>query len=148
MRKGWQQRRIKENAWGLHFDRWYLIAPSGNKYHFYRSCYFPTIFVPTTYHAVSTNDKDKLDDTELIAFRSATGKKVKHHQYLSFDGNLCEYNDVIDDRYDQALQFIYETEEKGGFAEQNKINSYLDNNKEMNYLFSKPKPIVKYNSMP
>ncbi len=59
MRKGWTQKKIKENAWGLKFERWYLIAPSGNKYYLYRGCYFSTVYVPTTYDALTVKDKSE-----------------------------------------------------------------------------------------
>ena len=67
---------------------------------FFRSCYFPTIFVPLTYNALSLDDKNGLGYIQLKVFRTSSGKKT------------------YDDRYDQALEFIYQTEENGGFPEQ------------------------------
>ena len=145
MRKGWKQKKIRENAWGLYFTRWYFIAPSGNKYFFYRSCHFNDVLVPTTYGAYV--DPHGKDETQLKRFRES-GNKTRHVTVKWFDGTVREYDDVIDDSYDQAIQFIYQVEENGGFEEQDKINKYLDDNKEMNYLFSSSKSYVKYDSMP
>ena len=150
MRKGWKQKTLKEKACDLEFTRWYLIAPSGNRYMFYRGCYFPTIFVPTTYYALSVEDKTEIkDDNQLKPFRYPTGKQTKHRTYTSLlDNKTYEYDFEVDDRYQQALKFIYKTEDMGGFPEQKLINKYLENNKEMLFLFSQPENKIEYNSMP
>lgn len=43
MRKGWTSKKVHENAWGLHFTRWYIKSPNDNFYEIYRNCYFPQI---------------------------------------------------------------------------------------------------------
>jgi len=45
MKKDWQSRNVHENAWGLHFKRWYILAPSGNVYKIYRGAYSDTIYL-------------------------------------------------------------------------------------------------------
>ena len=45
MRKGWEQRKVHENAWGYHFTRWYIKSPSGNFYHIYRGYVWKTVYM-------------------------------------------------------------------------------------------------------
>ena len=138
MRKGWKQKKVVENIWCLKWTRWYLISPSGNRYHFWRGCYFPVVYVPTTFYALSIEDKDEIKDNEQLArFYKASGKKTKHVSYKSFDGKTYEYDDVVNDMYEQALSYIYAIEDNGGFPEQIRMNAWLESNEEMCRLFSK-----------
>lgn len=77
MRKGWQQRKIHENAWGLHFTRWYIVAPSGNHYCMYRGAYFKTIFLE--------KDHDDCHKSERIGRTYQEG--LKHIYELEASGN-------------------------------------------------------------
>ena len=36
LKKGWEQRKIRENCLGWYFDRWYIKSPAGNFYHLFR----------------------------------------------------------------------------------------------------------------
>ena len=137
MKKGWKQKKVNERAWGLQFTRWYLIAPSGNKYHFFRGCHFSTIWVPMTYDALLVQGKDELKEIRR------SGKTVTH-MFTDDHGNDRSYEKPIYDEYRQALNYIYSIEESGGFKEQNKMNKWLDQNKEMQRLFAQPKPAVSY----
>lgn len=134
MRKGWTQKKIKENAWGLKFVRWYLTAPSGNKYFFYKGAYFPRIYVPTTYDALAAKDKSewcrKNDPTHELLRAFFASEKFKH------------------DEYQQVLKFIYDIESKGGFSDQKRMNAWLDNCKEMQNLYQQEANSLSYNSMP
>lgn len=152
MKKGWTQKKIRENAWGLIFERWYLIAPTGNKYHFYRGCYFDAIFVPTTYDALSVRDKSewirKYDPNLTKLRRIMRSGKTRPHYYTDLNDKVHSYEQNIHDEYQQALQFIYDVEAKGGFAEQKEMNKWLDGNSEMTYLYAQSSPKVSYYSMP
>lgn len=123
MRKNWKSKVARENAWGLKFTRWYFIAPSGNKYCMWRGCYFNRIFIPKTHKALAEDDKNNVPNTE---FETIISNKT----------------------YQDALTFIYDIESKGGFPEQKKMNAYLDNNREMNYMFNVLNSSLSYNSMP
>lgn len=130
MKKNWQSKKVAENCWGLKFTRWYIISPSGNKYFLWRSCYFPTLYVATTYNALTADDKNKVNEDE-----------IKHIYYQPDDPveeNISQFK--------RALNFIYNIEEKGGFTEQDKMNEYLENNKEFQSVYNHGS--YSYNSIP
>lgn len=87
MKKGWIQKSIKENAWGLKFTRWYVVAPSGNCYFFYKSCDGKDIYLHMKIKADNDESKPSKDDRQEIA---------------------SSYND--------AIKYIYSLEEKGGMG--------------------------------
>lgn len=118
MKKGWQIRKIVESAWDYKFTRWYVIAPSGNKYEFYRTPSFNTLYL--------------IKDYEYL-------RDIKHYGVKEFVRLSSNYHDM--------LRYIYNIESLGGFPEQKRINKILSASKEMNYLFSKPRHTTKYSSM-
>lgn len=54
MRKGWVSKKVHENAWGLHFTRWYIRSANGNFYEIYRGAYFKRIYM-----TMDVNDTSK-----------------------------------------------------------------------------------------
>lgn len=81
MKKGWQQKKINENWMGRKFTRWYVIAPSGNVYHFYRGCYSDRIYFSKDRH--DCNKSIPLADTykdaiqKIYAYEEQTKKCKK-----------------------------------------------------------------------
>ncbi|MBQ9303184.1 hypothetical protein [Butyrivibrio sp.] len=151
MKKGWQQRKITENAWGLIFTRWYIKAPSGNMYFFYRGCYFPTVIVPSSLDALSDPSCNRKSvDCALMRFDRPSGKKIARRwtYHSPVDGTIKERVEYANDMYSQAVQYIYQIEENGGFPEQQKMNKWLENNNEARSLFSSDKKSISYCSMP
>lgn len=118
MKKGWQIRKVIEHAWDYKFTRWYVIAPSGNKYAFYRTPFYTNLYI------------------------------IKDYKYSSDikDYAIKEFVSLSSNYYDM-LNYIYNIESLGGFPKQKRINKILSASKEMNYLFSKPQHTTKYDSI-
>ena len=129
MKKNYQQKVIKENAWGLHFTRWYVIAPSGNIYHFWRSCYWTTLILPVTLNALTTRDSDSVSRKEFLHIED-TPTSAKS------------------DNYRKMIKIIYEIENCGGLPEQKQMNEFIENTREYKFLFSRRENSISYDSMP
>lgn len=132
MKKGWIQKRICEHAWDLCFTRWYFIAPSGNKYFMWRDCYFNRINIPKTYNALISSNTP-VAECEIEKVRPL-GNPVDGYKKRSI--------------YQQAIQYLYKIEEQGGFPEQQKMNGWLNTDREMNSLLNRTENAVSYHSMP
>ena len=126
MRKNWKRHMVQERAWHLHFKRYYVVAPSGNIYFFYKGAYARTLYVACTLKALTDDDKEDFTKTG----------DLKPFYYLDGERLLT-----------RAMAFVYETEENGGFPEQKKMNKYLSESREFNRLFALDKDI-SYDSMP
>jgi len=118
MKKNYKQKVIKENMWGLHFTRWYVVAPSGNKYNFWRGCYSSTLHLPLTFNALSIEKK------ELVS---------KEEWFHTED-------------YREMIKEIYRIEDCGGFPEQNQINEWIENKREYRVLFSRKENSISYDT--
>ncbi len=118
MRKGWRIEKVKELCLGRSITRWYLQAPSGNKYYMYRGMHFSSrVYVPNTYEYFM-DTKSWFDKVTMIL---SSGKRNQR-------------NNPVNDSYKLALKYIYSIEKSGGFADQDKINAYLESNEEFQEL--------------
>lgn len=135
MKKGWQSRCVRENAWGKKFSRWYFIAPSGNLYMFWRGSVWDTIYVPVTAQALSEPDKTKLPENALQRFNRKS----------DYNAGVREDLRAVHTR---ALNYLYEVEARGGFKQQKKMNALLASDREFRAMFSQAKTSYSYNSMP
>ena len=127
LKKGWNQRKVRENALGWYFDRWYIKSPAGNFYQLFRQSdersSLTSARIWLSQDMTSSYDPKKEDKIEPIPM----GEMVPNYGFKDWDLN-------------RILKEIYRLEEDGNYSKQ--LSADIENYPECKALYSQDKKSV------
>lgn len=132
LKKGWEQRKIRENCMGWHFDRWYLKSPAGNFYELFRSEEFGSQYITS---ATIYLEQDTAHVLDHKVERQIEPMAMK--QYINGYGwKRLTWNEV--------LKKIYEIEDSGTYSKA--LSDAIENYPECKQLYALPETSFKINT--
>lgn len=131
LKKGWNQRKVRENWLGWYFDRWYIKSPAGNFYQLFRQSAdrssITSARIWLSQDMTSSYDPKKEDKIEPIPM----GEMVPNYGFKDWDWN-------------RILQELYTIEASGNYSKT--LSDSIENYPECKELFSQNRKSVTINT--